>query len=421
MYGGSAGGGKSQALLEAALQFVHIFPGYTALLLRRTFAELALPEALMDRAKTWLIDNPGCKWNEKEKTFIFHKTKARLVFGFMETENDRYRYQSFAAHFFGYDELTQFTERMYTYIFSRMRRLKDSGIPMRFRSATNPGGVGHEWVYRRFVDPHTSAGRVFIPATVYDSIEYLDVEDYVESMKELDPVTREQMLNGNWEVRDAGGMFKAEDFLIVKKQDLPPALTCVRYWDTASTEPTAPNPDPDYTVGVLLGYADGLFFILDVQRFRLRPSEKEKRFRQTAEFDTSAVPIYFQKESASTYDLVAHYRTTILMGYRVILDDVSGKGNKVQRAQRLAALVAQHRVRLLEGPWNKAFIDEAVIFPQNKQHDDQVDAASGAINVAPLDDGIRYTYMTESRRIFVPQREVIDVDYSLAPIGDIAS
>src|SRR5574340_387166 len=73
LYGGAAGGGKSDALLVAALQYVDV-PGYAALLLRRTYPDLALPGAIMDRAKEWLgphLAAGSVRWIETDKTFVF--------------------------------------------------------------------------------------------------------------------------------------------------------------------------------------------------------------------------------------------------------------------------------------------------------------------------------------------------------------
>lgn len=89
-YGGAAGGGKSSCLLMAALEYVDN-PDYSALIVRRTYADLAKQGAIMDRSKKWLA-NSGAKWNEQQKTWTF-PSGARLSFGYLETENDKYQYQ----------------------------------------------------------------------------------------------------------------------------------------------------------------------------------------------------------------------------------------------------------------------------------------------------------------------------------------
>lgn len=200
LYGGAAGGGKSDALLMAALQYVHV-PGYNALILRRTFADLSLPDAIMARAKEWLAGTDAV-WNERDKRFAF-PSGAILQFGFLDTDKDRLRYQGGAYHFIAFDELTQFPEAWYRYLFSRLRRLKGSPVPPRVRGATNPGGIGHEWVRRRFIAKPT-LDRPFVSAKLDDNPS-LDATEYRGALAELDETTRLQLEEGQW-VRDAEGL-----------------------------------------------------------------------------------------------------------------------------------------------------------------------------------------------------------------------
>lgn len=200
MYGGAAGGGKSDALLMAALKYVHV-PGYSALVMRRTYPDLSLPGAIMDRAQQWLAGTDA-KWNGQDKRFTF-PSGATLQFGYCDTEKDRYRYQGAEFQYIGIDELTQWPEGWYRYLFSRLRRLKDSPIPIRMRSATNPGGIGHEWVRRRFINPGDDT-RPFIPALLDDNPS-LDANEYREALSVLDTTTRRQLEEGLW-IRDAEGL-----------------------------------------------------------------------------------------------------------------------------------------------------------------------------------------------------------------------
>lgn len=200
LYGGAAGGGKSDALLMSALQYVHV-PGYTALLLRRTYADLAQPGAIMERARSWLAGT-AAKWNEQRKQFVF-PSGAILQFGYMETANDRFRYQGTEYQFVGWDELTQFPEQPYRYMFSRLRKLVGVDIPLRVRAGTNPGGIGHEWVRRRFIEPGDPK-RPFVPALIDDNPS-LDAIAYRASLSELDAATRAQLEKGVW-IRDTEGL-----------------------------------------------------------------------------------------------------------------------------------------------------------------------------------------------------------------------
>jgi len=369
LYGGAAGGGKSEALLMAALQYVDV-PGYSAILFRRTYTDLSLPNALMDRAHQWL-DGTEAKWNEREKTWHF-PSGATLSFGYLETENDKYRYQSAEFQFIGFNELTQFTESQYRYLFSRLRRLRDSRVPLRIRAASNPGGVGHEWVKQRFIVEGERYGRPFIPARLEDN-PYLDAEEYKKSLANLDPVTREQLLNGDWSARQNGSMFRREWFEIV--DTAPAGIRRVRYWDLAATD-AGPGKDPDWTAGALVGEKDGIYYILDIRRVRATPKGVEALVRQTAEIDGRDVPIYMEQEPGSSgVSTIDHYAREVLFGFAFRGNKTTG--SKVSRAAPVSSAAEAGNVKLVRGSWISAFLDEAEVFP-NGPHDDQVDAVSGA-------------------------------------------
>jgi hypothetical protein len=199
LYGGAAGGGKSDALLMAALQYAHV-PGYSAILFRRTYTDLSLPGAIMDRSHEWL-GGSDAKWNDRDKTWAF-PSGASLTFGYLDGPRDHIRYQGAEFQFVGFDELTQFLERQYTYLFSRLRRVRNIAVPLRMRAASNPGDIGHEWVKRRFVD--APGERVFVPATLEDNPS-LDAVEYETALAKLDPVTQQQLRWGSW-VRDTTGL-----------------------------------------------------------------------------------------------------------------------------------------------------------------------------------------------------------------------
>jgi len=372
LYGGAAGGGKSTALLMSALLYIDV-PGYSALILRRTYTDLALPGALMDMAHDWL-EGSAATWHEMEKTWRF-PSGATLTFGYLESERDKYRYQSAEFTFLAFDELTQFTESQYRYLLSRLRKPEGLPVPLRVRCATNPGGVGHDWVRRRFIEEGPIAGRVYLPATLDDN-PHLDREAYLRSLNELDPITRAQLLEGDWNVR-SGRMFRREWFRIA--QERPAGVRLVRYWDLAATEPKA-GRDPDYTAGALVGLDEaGNIWICHIVRARLSPGGVEELVRQTATVDGPGVPIYIEEEpGASGKALIDHYQRRVLPGYTV--RPAPASGSKVARAQPLAARAEAGQVYILNGPWVTGFLDEAEAFPEGA-HDDQVDAAAGACQV----------------------------------------
>jgi len=379
-YGGAAAGGKSDALLMGALQFVDV-PGYSAILFRRTFSDLKLPGALMDRAHEWL-GGSSAHWNERDHIYTFPST-AKVAFGYMEAENDKYRYQSAEFQYIGFDEEPQFTETQYLYLSSRQRRLEDSLIPLRLRGAGNPDGPGVEWVYRRFVNPG-SPQRPFVPAKLDDNPN-VDRVSYVRSLTRLDPITRARLLEGNWEIRGEGHKFKRTWFQIVDVYPMDCQL--VRYWDLAATE-AVKGKDPAYTAGALVGEKRGEYYIIDVKRDRLTPLNVELLVKQMAQLDCQRfggrVKFYMEQEPGSAgVNVIDHYRRDVLKGYPFYGDRVTG--SKELRADPVSSAAEAGNVKLVAGHWNEAFLDEAVLFPEGK-FKDQVDAVSGAfgmLNASP--------------------------------------
>ena len=199
-YGGAAGGGKSDALLMDALQNVNE-PGYSALILRRTFRDLNQPKAIMDRALDWLRGTDA-KFNKQDKRFTF-PSGATLTFGYFDSEKDKDQYASAEFHYIGFDELTQFPEKWYLFMFSRLRKAKESKIPVKMRGASNPGNIGHAWVKKRFVDAETAIAP-FVPA-VLDDNPFIDREGYLQSLSRLDKISRDQLEKGIWR-NDASGL-----------------------------------------------------------------------------------------------------------------------------------------------------------------------------------------------------------------------
>ena len=223
LYGGAAGGGKSDALLMAALQYVgeefmveneeeQLVNDYHALILRRSFQDLAKPNAIMNRCHQWLrpfLESGEVKWSRETRTYTF-PSGATLTFGYLAHDNDLDQYQGSELQFVGYDELTQFTKRQYTYLHSRLRRLKNSKIPIRMRGASNPGGRGHDWVKERFVQPDSPCP--FIPSLYTDNI-YLDAEDYSKHLDVMEELDKQQLKYGDWDAELTEGLLLSRDDL----------------------------------------------------------------------------------------------------------------------------------------------------------------------------------------------------------------
>lgn len=357
----------------AALQFVDV-PGYAAILFRRTYADLALPGALMDRAASWLIPT-AARWNQMEKTWSF-PSGATLTFGYLDARNDRYRYQSSEFQSVGFDELTQFKREDYIFLFSRLRRLVGMHVPLRMRSASNPGGEGHQWVRQRFLIEGEKNRRPFVPAFKEDN-PYLDIATYEESLAELDSVTRRRLSKGDWNVQEKGELFERSWFKPLRLA--PEAARRVRYWDLAATE-AVDGKDPDWTAGCLISEKGGLLCIEDMKRTRATPGNVEKLAQRTANQDGKQTMVWIEQEpGASGKSTISHYARNVLPGFAVRGDKDTGPKESFWRI--LSSKAENGLVTYVEGEWNEEFFDELEALPHG-YHDDQADAASkGAAKV----------------------------------------
>jgi predicted phage terminase large subunit-like protein len=356
------------------------------MLFRRTYADLALPGAIMERAAEWLGPTPA-RWNGTEKRWTF-PSGATLGFGYLDKANDHYRYQGMQAQFIGIDELTQLEDRPALYLFSRLRRLKGSQVPIRYRCGTNPGGIGHGWVKDRYIPdnfeampreerfskPWMKGERLFVPARLQDNLA-LDRDEYRESLKELDPFTRAQLEEGDW-TEYSGGLFRREWFEIVG--EAPAEMQRVRAWDLAGGE-KEPGKDPDWTAGVRMGrHRNGVCYVEDVKRVRASSLSVENLIRQTAELDGPSVRVSVEREPGSAGKaLIERYHREVLAGF--IFDAEEPSGDKTTRARGLASAAEAGNVKLVRGPWCRDFLEELAVFPYGA-FDDQVDGAAYAHN-----------------------------------------
>lgn len=385
-FGGAVGGGKSDALLMAALQYVDV-PGYAAIIFRKTYQDLSLPGALIPRSMEWLHGTDAA-WDGINHQWRF-PAGSYLQFGYLQHAGDEQRYRSAEFQFEGFDEATQLpSENQVTYLYSRMRRPSSgplSKVPLRARLASNPGGVGHEWVYRRFIDPaHRHPQRVFLPSWLSDN-PYLDSIDYVATLEEsLDDVTLAQLLQGDWHVRPMGGRFdrrwlKPDHF----HEELPKAARewrGVRSWDLAATEPKE-GKEPDWTVGTLILLDDdNEVWIADVDRFRLDPGMTEERIKGTEELDRLGfdnVSIIMEQEPGASGKIVAAHYASKLWGSP--FEAIPATGKKEVRAIPWSSAWRRSRVHVIRGEWTDKWLDEHEAFPTGA-FDDQVDSASAGYN-----------------------------------------
>ena len=207
LYGGAAGGGKSYAMLVDPLRYAHR-KAHRALILRRSMPEL---REMIDKSRELYPQAfPGAKFREVEKLWNF-PSGAKVEFGFLERDADVYRYQGQAYSWIGFDEITHLpTEFSWNYLASRLRTT-DPEIQTYLRCTANPGGVGSQWVKKRYIEPSESnksfmgsdgLTRKFIPAKLADNPYLADDGVYEQMLKSLPPIQRRQLLEGNWDVAE---------------------------------------------------------------------------------------------------------------------------------------------------------------------------------------------------------------------------
>ena len=216
LYGGAAGGGKSDCALAEALRQVEI-PHYRGLILRKTFPQLS---ELIDRSgELYHSAFRGAKYNESKHVWTF-PSGAKIYFGSMQHTRDRTNYQGKRYDFIDFDELTQFTFDEYSYLFSR-NRPNGPGTRCYMRAQANPGGIGHGWVKERFITPAPpmttiweevvirfpdgreeirKKSRIFVPSTIFDNKILLQNDpDYITRLASMPEAEKQALLYGNWD------------------------------------------------------------------------------------------------------------------------------------------------------------------------------------------------------------------------------
>jgi len=415
IYGGSAGGGKTFALLLEPLHYID-YPDYGGVIFRKTSVQ---------------VRNEGGLWDESMKLYPFIGAKgleyalewnfdsgARVKFAHLEYDKNVYDWQGSQICFLGFDELTHFSEFQFWYMLSRNR--STCGVRPYVRATTNPdvdswvrklidwwidadglaiperaGSIrwfirqseqliwadSPEEIYDRYgrgpeIQPKSLT---FIPAKITDNQILMQKDPgYLANLMALSRVDRMRLKEGNWNVRaSAGSYFRREWFDLV---DATPAGTIdiVRYWDKGATRPNEDNPDPDWTRGLKLHkLANGKFIVTDLRSLRDTPLNVERMVRNTAAFDGVGVKVCVEQDPGSAGVADAENYARLLAGFEVRVRKPTK--DKETRAKPVSAQVEAGNIMVLRAPWNDEFFTELENFPTGS-HDDIVDTLSGAFN-----------------------------------------
>lgn len=197
-FGGSRGGGKSFAVDIKACILALKYAGIKMLILRRTYAELK--QNHIDKLCAMLIG--VARYKDSDKVLVF-PNKSRIFFGYCDSESDALRYQGQEYDVVFIDEATQFTWEMVEKINSSIRGVND--FPKRMYFTCNPGGVGHAWVKRLFIDKEYLPGEdpadyTFIRSGIRDNAPLLEKDPgYLKTLEALSPDLRRAWLDGDWD------------------------------------------------------------------------------------------------------------------------------------------------------------------------------------------------------------------------------
>jgi hypothetical protein len=214
LYAGSVGSGKTDGLLMCAASQIGN-GSHRALILRRTFPML---KDLISRSHELFLPLGGT-FNKSDHQWTF-RSGAILEFGFLDADEDRFRYMGRAFSFIGFDEVTSWpaddvdrngcpVSSAYAYMMSRLRAVEGSGLRLEIRATCTPGGPGHSWVKSRWnipddgsssevIDPQTGYRRVFIRAIIADNPALARTE-YARSLEALPESKRKALLEGRWD------------------------------------------------------------------------------------------------------------------------------------------------------------------------------------------------------------------------------
>lgn len=419
VYGGAAGAGKTWALLVEALRNVD-HPAFGAVFFRKSFPQIMNEGGLWDSASEIYPQFGGVPFVTGPK-FRF-PSGAEISFAHIGSDAERYNWDGAQIPLICFDQLEHFSWKQFTYMLSRNRASSYPG-PCYIRATCNPNpdhflrefmrwwiddetgyaipersGVlrwfimlGNEVFWADTPDElkqkHGAAvlpkSFTFIPGDIEDNQILLHRNpDYLANLEAMPYVERMRLRHGNWNIREtAGTIFRREWFTIVPAA--PVGMTMIRYWDRAGTEAVGGKAvkGASWTAGALIGKtAQGVWYLKDMVREQKSPFGVEEMIKAIASQDGRDVMVGIEQDPGQAGKAEARLQARNLAGYNVRLNAV--KENKATRARMVSAQAEAGNFFVVAGPWNEAYLQEAVNFDGTPASaSDQVDAVSGAFYV----------------------------------------
>lgn len=425
VYGGSAGSGKSYALLIEPLRHIHV-PGFGGVLFRREAKELTMEGGLVSKAMS-IYPYLGATYRSQPSPSFTFPSGAKISFGHLNQENEVMAWKGSEICYIGFDEVDGFSDFQVMYMQSRNR--STCGVRPYIRMSCNPSADSWlakylEWwidqktgypiqdrsgVIRYLIrvngeriwadsreelvagygcdynDPKTVS---FVPAKITDNPILLKKDPgYLSNLKGLSRVERARLLDGNWLIRAEAGMyFSREDSVIIDwKPDDSKIFKWVRSWDLAASE-ESDGRDPDWTVGILGGRKEnGNIVIADMVRVRRKANDVQSLVRNIAMKDGKETFIVIPQDPGQAGKHQIESYRKVLNGFTVISRAITKNKLTVAAsgADSPAALWQRGCIELVRANWNKDLLDELDAFPTPKVHDDIVDCLSACVRNLP--------------------------------------
>ena len=433
IYGGSAGSGKSYAILIEPLRHIQN-KDFGAVIFRRSMPSITNEGGLLDTSKG-MYNSLGAKLVKSPRPMWRFPSGSRITFAHLQSDDTVLDWHGSQVPLIIFDELTEFTKHQFFYMLSRNR--STCGVIPYVRASTNPdadswvaefiswwidqstglpikersgkirymirladniiwGNSRAELIEKYNVDYNDIKTISFIAATIQDNQELLKVNPgYLANLKALPTVERERLLMGNWKIKPNAGMyFKRSQITMI--DEIPTDVTeWVSRWDLAATEASESNANPDWTARVLMGKRkNGRFVVVHAMHDRLNAHNVRMLVKNTTTSDKARFgrvkTIIPQDPGQAGKAQFASY-VAMLTGFFIVVEHETKA--KVTRAEPFAAQWQAGNVDVVVGAWNDAFFTELEAFPEGK-FDDQVDAAAGAFNGLSLSTNTKLSNMS---------------------------
>lgn len=435
IYGGAAGGGKTYALLLEGLRHRDV-KGWGGVIFRRNYNQITAEGGLWDASHKIYDLVPDAVPGKSPKLHWTFSGGGRLNFDYISGDDGLQSWQGTEICYLGFDELTHFSRKQFLYMLSRNRTT--CGIRPYVRATCNPDA--DSWVadfISWWIDQDTGypiperSGRIRYMCIQNDTIYFADTAEqlseernipveqcksvtfiasrlqdnkvlmesdpgYIANLNALLEVERERLLNGNWKIKPAAGMFfKRSQVTLV--DELPnDVITWARGWDLAATAEDE-NGDPAYTASVLIGKRrNGRYIVANVTNQRLSADDVRTHIKQTAQIDKKKykrVVERLPKDPGQAGKAQAQSFVKMLAGF--VVKTIAESGSKETRAEPFAAQWQHGNVDVLLADWNEMYFTELESFPESK-FKDMVDASSSAFaeiengysTSRPVDEGL---------------------------------